>query len=268
MWITPGRDDARRLDVVSDSSRLSAVGGRPGGRARATEVLPSPNIWRWPEIYETENAAQDADGAIWAALDEHAPFAGATIADIGCGDGYHLPVFARSARTVIGVEPHEPLVERARLRVEDLDTVTVLHGPAQRLPLPEASVDVVHARTAYFFGPGCEPGLREAERVLRPGGVIAIVDLDATRHPYGEWMRADLPRYRSDEVERFFARHGFVSRPIDSVWRFADRSALEAVLRIEFTARTARRAIATTAGLSLPVGYRLRTRRKPTGLLS
>jgi len=31
-------------------------------------VLASPNIWNWPEVYERENQAVDADGALWAAL--------------------------------------------------------------------------------------------------------------------------------------------------------------------------------------------------------
>ena len=44
-----------------------------------------------------------------------------------------------------------------------------------RCPLPDASVDVVHARWAYFFGPGCEPGLAELDRVVRRGGT-ALVD--------------------------------------------------------------------------------------------
>ena len=143
-----------------------------------------------------------------------------------------------------------------------LRTVEVLTGSAQRLRLPDASVDVVHARTAYFFGPGCEPGLAEAQRVLRPGGAIAIVDLDATVAPYGDWMRADLPRYRPDRVEEFFERNGFSLRRIATTWRFPDRETLEAVLRIEFSRPVAERAIAATTGLALPVGYRLHVRRK------
>jgi SAM-dependent methyltransferase len=233
---------------------------RPLRRAgRAEEPIPSPNIWHWPEVYERENAAQDADGALWAALRELVPWAGADVLDVGCGDGFHLPVFAAEAASVIGVEPYAPLVERARRRPGA--AATVLQAGAADLPLPDASVDLVHARTAYFFGPGCEPGLAEARRVLRPGGAIAVVDLDATAGPYGDWMRADIPHYDPAAVERFFAGQGFGLRRVMTRWVFPDRETCEAVLRIEFTPRTAARAIAATPGLTLDVGYRVHVQR-------
>jgi SAM-dependent methyltransferase len=240
----------------------------PGERAAPPGPIPSPNLWHWPEVYEVENRAQDAGGAIWAALREAGGWDGADVLDVGCGDGFHLPLFARAARRVIGVEPHPPLVARARRRVADLPTVRVVAAGAERLPLPDGCVDLVHARTAYFFGPGCEPGLAEADRVLRPGGLLAVVDLDLAGSPYGDWMRADTPRLDPARVERFFARLGFRSRPVDTEWAFADRADLEAVLRIEFSPAVAARAIAATPGLTIPVGYRLRTRRRPAGLLT
>jgi SAM-dependent methyltransferase len=141
---------------------------------RSEPPIPSPNIWHWPDVYERENAAQDVDGAIWAALRELAPWAGRDVLDVGCGDGFHLPVFAAEAASVTGVEPYVPLVERARARVGD--SATVLLAGAAELPLPDRSVDLVHARTAYFFGPGCEPGLAEARRVLRPGGQLRFLE--------------------------------------------------------------------------------------------
>ncbi|MHA6793276.1 class I SAM-dependent methyltransferase [Pseudonocardia bannensis] len=238
-----------------------------GGQLKPGPAIPSPNIWNWPEVYEQENRAQDADGALWAALRELAPWADADVLDVGCGDGFHLPVFATEAASVTGVEPHPPLVERARRRVAGLPRVQVLEAGAARLPLPDAGVDLVHARTAYFFGAGCEPGLAEADRVLRPGGVLAIIDLDFTAPPYGDWLRADLPRYDPGRVERFFDGLGFTMRRVPTVWRFADRATLEAVLRIEFSAAVADRAIAQTPGLTVPVGYRLHVRSKPQGLI-
>jgi SAM-dependent methyltransferase len=236
-------------------------------RFRRGDVVESPNIWRWPEVYERENAAQDATGALWDAVCELAPHDGADVVDVGCGDGYHLPRFAERARTVVGVEPHAPLVARARERVTDDPACRVEQGSAAALPLDDDSADVVHARTAYFFGPGCEPGLAEASRVLRPGGVLVIVDLDATRHTYGAWMRASAPRYDPASAERFFAGEGFAVRRVDTQWRFPDRTTLADVLSIEFTPAVAQKAIDGTPGLALSVGYRVHTRREPAKLL-
>jgi X-X-X-Leu-X-X-Gly heptad repeat protein len=230
-------------------------------------AIPSPNVWNWPHVYEAENRAQDAKGAIWQALRRACPWDGADVVDIGCGDGFHLPVFAATAASVTGIEPHPGLLRRARQRVAGLPDVVVRAGHAQRTVLPPASADLVHARTAYFFGPGCEPGLREADRVLRPGGTLAIIDLDATQSPYGSWLRADLPSYDPDAVQRFFDRNGFATKLVDTVWRFDSRADLENVLRIEFSTPVARRALAATTGLTIPVAYRLHIRRKPAGLL-
>lgn len=239
-----------------------------GGQRRPGPAIPSPNIWNWPEIYEIENVAQDADGALWAALGERTGgWAGRDVVDVGSGDGFHLPRFAETARSVVGVEPHPPLVERSRRRCRDDERVRTLQGGAEALPLPDASADLVHARTAYFFGPGCERGLAEADRVLRPGGVLAVVDLDFTSRPYGNWLRADLSRYDPPAVDRFFAGHGFALQRVVSTWRFSSRDDLEDVLRIEFSRSTARRAIADVPGLTIKVGYRIHTRRRPTGLV-
>jgi SAM-dependent methyltransferase len=246
---------------------VSRARERIAAARRDAETLPSPNIWHWPEVYEIENRAQDIHGDIWRVLADVADWAGRDVLDIGCGTGFHLPRFAAAARHVTGVEPHAPLVERAKARVAGLGNTDVLLGSAQRLPLPDASVDMAHARTAYFFGPGCEPGLAEAERVLRPGGMLVIVDLDVRNRPYGDWMRADLPAYDPVEVDRFFTRMGFDCRSVETRWRFADRSSLESVLRIEFSSRVADRATRDVPGLEFPVGYRVLTRRKPTGLI-
>lgn len=230
-------------------------------------VIASPNIWHWPAVYEEENRAQDTRGAVYAALREVADWAGRDVVDVGCGTGFHLPMFAADARSVVGVEPHPPLVDAARRRVAGLGSVTVRGGSAAELPLADSSADLVHARTAYFFGPGCGAGITEALRVLRPGGALAIVDLDATAHPYGDWMRADLPHYRPRVVEEFFEAQGFDLRRIDTEWSFPDRDALERVLGIEFGPKIAARALRETPGTTLTVRYRLHLRRAPAGLV-
>ena len=104
--------------------------------------------------------------------------------------------------------------------------------------------------------------------MLRPGGALAIVDLDGAADPYGPWLRADEPRYNPAAVEKFFADNGFSLTRVTAEWRFESREDLESVLRIEFSAEVADRAIASITGLSFPVGYRLHVRRKPKGLIA
>ena len=244
-------------------------------RPRDGGVVPSPNIWYYPDVYEVENRAQDVDGAIWRALADRCDWSGRDVLDLGCGSGFHLARFAESAKSVLGVEPYAPLLERARRRVAALPNVSLRAGSAQRIPAGDATIDVVHARTAYFFGPGCDPGLREADRVLRPGGTLVIVDLDVTHEPYGRWMRADLPHYDPRAVDDFFAAKGFRGGRVTTRWRFTSRADLEAVLRIEFSPEVAARAIADVLrdnessrdGYTVSVGYRVLGRDKPTGLV-
>jgi SAM-dependent methyltransferase len=194
-------------------------------------------------------------------------WADARVLDIGCGAGFHLPGFAATARSVIGVEPHADLIRLARYRCRGLRHVTVHQATAQRLPLPDGSVDVVHARWAYFFGPGCEPGLREVERVLAPGGAAILIDHDASIGTFATWFRREHPTYDADRVERFWSSHGFTRTSVATRWRFSRRADLEAVLRIEFSPAVAEPMIAALPGLEIDYAANVWWRRKDVGRL-
>lgn len=210
----------------------------------APGARPSPNIWHHTATYEIENRAVDPDGAIEAAMRSVASWNGRTVLDVGCGTGFHLPWFARRAAAVVGVEPHGDLAALARRRTRRLPTVSVLQGTAQALPLPDASVDVVHARWAYFFGPGCEPGLAELDRVVRRGGTAYVIDNDPTRSTFGAWFRRGYPEVDPVAVERFWSVRGWSRMPVDMRWSFSSRADLEAVVRIEFPTDVAEEVLA------------------------
>lgn len=177
-----------------------------------------------------------------------ADWTGRRLLDIGCGTGFHLPRWAADAAAVTGVEPHPDLVALARRRVRGLGDagrhVRVLPGTAQALPLPDASVDVVHARWSYFFGPGCEPGLAEVRRVLARGGAAFVIDNDASRSTFGRWFRRGFPAVDPDVVAAFWSRRGWERTPVLARWSFARREDLEAVVRIELDEATAEAALA------------------------
>jgi ubiquinone/menaquinone biosynthesis C-methylase UbiE len=214
-------------------------------------ATPSPNIWQHPATYELENRAVDPHGTLAKALASLTNWAGRDVLDIGCGTGFHLPWFAETAASVTGVEPHSSLAAIARRRTRRLAHVSVLEGMAQQLPLPPASVDVVHARWAYFFGPGCEPGLAELDRVVRRGGTALVVDNDASRSTFGAWFRRGYPAVDPDAVERFWSLRGWTRTAVDMDWRFESRADLEAVVRIEFNAELADELLAAHEGVDV-----------------
>jgi len=220
-------------------------------------MLRSPNIWDTPATYELENLASDRAGVLDAAIDALHPLAGADLLDIGCGAGFHLPRFAARGARVVGVEPYPPLVALARERLAALDQstgaprATVVAAGAEQLPFADASVDIAHARWAYFFGAGCEPGLAELERVVRPGGLACLVDNDASRSTFGSWFRRAYPAYDPAGVERFWRRQGFHAQPLTIRWTFDRREDLEAVVAIELPPAVAEAVIAEHPGLDV-----------------
>lgn len=218
---------------------------RPPRRVGAT---PSPNIWDHPATYEIENRAADPHGRIEAAMASVASWDGARVLDIGCGSGFHLARWAATASSVIGVEPHPDLAALAARRTRKVAGVSVEVGTAQALPVPDASTDVAHARWAYFFGPGSEPGLAELDRVMVRGGTAFVIDNDATRSTFGAWFRRGYPMVDPDAVERFWSLRGWTRIPVDMGWSFSSRADFEAVVRIEFDREVADAFIAAHAG--------------------
>src|SRR5262249_44469958 len=147
-------------------------------------------------------------GHVLAAMRARAPWAGRTLLDLGCGSGYWLGRYAGEAAEVIGVEPDPRLLPLAAARDP---RARVLRGSAERLPLEDGSVDVGHARFAYFFPPGCDAGLAEVMRVLRPGGTLVAVGNDLRAGEFAELLRAAegaLVPAGGEEADAWWAARG------------------------------------------------------------
>jgi len=202
------------------------------------DFRPAPNQGARPELYELENQAIDPDGLVLAAMRALAPWAGKTLVDLGCGSGYWLPGYAAEAGTVIGIEPDPALLPLAAARDR---RARVLPGSAEHLPLGDASVDVVHARFAYFWPPGCAAGLAEVLRVLRPGGTLVVVDNDQRAGEFAGLLRAaaNTALGQADVTDAWWAARGACRTEVMSGWQFSTRSDFEAVLRLEFPADVA-----------------------------
>jgi ubiquinone/menaquinone biosynthesis C-methylase UbiE len=108
-------------------------------------------------------------------------FKGKDIVDIGSGSGRSTFYFAQYAKNVIGVEPEkamQELAEREAIR-RGSTNVRFLEGSGQEIPLADKSADVVTAITAAFhpIEEIVPMFIREATRILRPGGLILVEDI-------------------------------------------------------------------------------------------
>lgn len=198
------------------------------------DFVRAPNQADDPALYEVENAAIDPDGTLAAALWSATPWGGHDVLDLGCGSGYWLPTYKEQARSVLGVEPDRSLLPLAAARDA---SIRVLHGSAEHIPLPDTAVDVVHARFAYFFPPGCDAGLAEVMRVLRPGGALVVIDNDQRRGEFAELLTRSpwaAPQGQAETTDAWWAERGAARHEVRSSWRFPDHAALESVLRLEF----------------------------------
>jgi SAM-dependent methyltransferase len=228
---------------------------------------PAPNIRDAPVLYEIENLASDPDGVLRAATERIAPWAGRLLLDLGCGAGFWLPRYADSAREVIGVEPDPALLQAASERVAKITNVRVVSGSAEHLPRGDASVDVIHARFAYFFGPGAEAGLAETMRVLTPGGTLVVIDNDYAHGEFAELLRAATQgnaAFDPAATDSWWADRAAHRVEVMSAWRFDRRIDLEAVLHNEFRDGAADAWLAGhPSHTSLTYGYRVFAVTKP-----
>jgi ubiquinone/menaquinone biosynthesis C-methylase UbiE len=137
--------------------------------------------------------------------------------------------------------------------VAGLRNVQVRQGVASDLPVADASVDLAHARWAYFFGPGCEPGLAELDRVVRRGGAAFLIDNDSTTSTFGRWFSTGYPAVaaRSRSIETFFSARGWSRNAVQIRWLFESRADFETVVRIEFAPDVAGRIIDSHDGVEV-----------------
>jgi len=131
-----------------------------------------------------------------------------TCADLGCGRGETLAAMAEKAPTLIGVDNSPKMLEAAR----DLlgDTASLRLGDLAHLPMAEAEADFVTLSLVLHHLPDPAGAVREAYRVLKPGGGILIADFDAHGH---EEMRTRFGDRRlgfePHEIPKWLAMAGF-----------------------------------------------------------
>jgi arsenite methyltransferase len=188
-------------------------------------------------LYEVADRNELPDAAKLASLGCGNPTAvaelheGETVLDLGSGGGIDVLLSARRVgRTgrAYGLDMTDEMLELARLnqREAGVENAQFLKGTIEAVPLSDDAVDVVISNCVINLSADKPAVFREAARVLRPGGRLAISDVvadadmdEATRQDMQQWTGCIAGALTRTDFERELAAAGFSNIEITETHR-------------------------------------------------
>jgi ubiquinone/menaquinone biosynthesis C-methylase UbiE len=134
------------------------------------------------------------------------------IADLGAGDGSLSLLLAPSASRVLAVDSSLRMIEVGREQAlrYNIKNIEFLQGDMEELPIDGATVDLAFFSQSLHHAAHPESAVREAQRILRPGGRIVILDLVKHRVEEAREMYADeWLGFAEAEMETMLTGAGF-----------------------------------------------------------
>jgi len=185
--------------LVLDRRRLAEVKAE---RAAAAQAYFEANAEQWDKIRSFHIDDKEVEAALLNILGKP-PYG--DILDIGVGTGRILELLTPFIRSGTGIDQSREMLAIARARLEEAaSNCSVRQGDIYQIPFADESFDLAVIHQVLHYAEEPDRALKEAARVLRPGGRLVVVDF--TPH--------DLEALREEHKHR---RLGFADKEL-SAW--------------------------------------------------
>jgi SAM-dependent methyltransferase len=238
----------RRYAAAARAASADPAGSCCGSGAVATTDAAGAQVFGGA-LYTRDDAGDAPEAALNASLGCGVPTAvadlheGETVLDLGSGAGADVLISARRVGPTgkaIGLDMTDEMLDlaRANAAAAGVANVAFVKGHIEDIPLPDASVDVVISNCVINLSGDKPQVLREAARVLKPGGRFAVSDViadpgmdEATRADMAQWTGCIAGALTEDEFRAALAAAGLVDvevRPTHRVHEHAGSAIVRA----------------------------------------
>ena len=213
LWSVLRDQVAHSVGADQDARRLKGILARR--QAKSEEFFASA-AGQWDRLRQELFGRASALHALPALINREW-----TIGDLGCGTGETTAAIAPFVARVIAVDRSGDMLHAARRRLRDQPNVDVRRGELEALPIEDRDLDAGIVMLVLHHTPDPAAVLKEAARVLRPGGALLLCDmLPHDREEYKQQMGHVWLGFSSEHIDRLLAGSGFdniriVPLPVD-----------------------------------------------------
>src|SRR5262252_2693927 len=223
-------------EVVKEKYGQAALRVTTGGSSCCGANPANPECWDpiTSNLYDATQIGQIPEEALLASLGCGNPTAlaklnpGETVLDLGSGGGIDVLLSARrvgSTGKAYGLDMTDQMLALANenKRKSGIENVEFLKGEIEDIPLPDRSVDVIISNCVINLSADKDKVLREAFRVLKPGGRFAVSDvvtrgeiLPEIRESVLAWVGCVAGALKETEYKAKLAEAGFQQVDIEA----------------------------------------------------